>query len=137
LGRQVDSYHIPGNLSKLDIPTYYCEPLARINKSQDPVLLQGSLPFVQAQPYTALPDGIKDARLSTNRIPENLNNALDIAGAQAAAACTGKLFVQVCYNWPNHYYEPSLGSIVGIEFSNSVNNAIQVWNIGLQGALHF
>lgn len=133
LGRQLSGYDIDGQATELF--TYYCEPLATISKSQDPVQLVGSVPTVTAP--TTLPDGIKDARLSVNRIPAKLNDALDIASAQALKVFSGKLFSQFGYTWIERCYAPSLSLVAGIEFSNGANKNLQFWSIGFQWSLSF
>lgn len=141
LGRQLSSYLIDGQSSP--IATYFCEPLARINKSQDPVRLTGTPPGV-TNPYVTsptgtepLPDGIADARLPQNRIPQDLDVALDIEGAQASAVCTGKIFGQIGYTWAHRFYNPSIAVVFGVELTDSTNNVAQLWSLGLQGSLNF
>lgn len=142
LGRQISSYHVPGNtlggIPNVDIYTYLCEPLATIGKSQDAAILSGVYPTVQA-PVT-LPKGIKDARLAENRIPAQLSEALDIAGAEVSHAVTGKLFTHFGYNWADynyHNYSPSVALVAGVEFTNNTDNVIQLWSIGFQASLNF
>jgi hypothetical protein len=152
VGRQVSRYSINGELVvktlaySNPIDTFYCEPLAKINKSRDPVQLIGAIPLAQsgtagtgviAPSYADLPDGIKDGRLSENRIPENVCEALNIAGAQASRAFTGKVFGQAGYTWTQHCHMPSLAVIGSAEFTGKTNNAIQLWSVGLQGSLNF
>lgn len=146
LGRQVSSYLIDGQEGPYF--TYYCEPLARINKSQDPVRLVGSVlvpPGVFAlatQPSggptdeSLLPEGIKDARLSENRIPEKLIDALDICGASAPSAISGKLFVQIGHSWTESDYRPTLSVVSGVELTHYGNVHVNMWSIGLQGSLN-
>lgn len=133
LGRQVDGYLIDGQSSELK--TYYCQPLAKINQSLDPVILVGTPPYV-AQP-TSLPTGIADARLSKNRIPEKLTEALDIEGAQASSVVTGKVFGQIGYTWQDRCYMPNLALVGGVELTGTTNNAVQFWTLALQGTLNF
>lgn len=133
LGRQLSSYDIDGQTNQ--VFTYYCEPLATIGKSQDSVRLVGSIPTVTAP--AALPDGIKDARLSANRIPEKLDDALDIVGAQALKVLSAKLFSQFGYTWAQHYYAPSLSVVGGVELSNDANKNLKFWSLGFQWSLCF
>jgi hypothetical protein len=133
LGRQVSSYEIDGQANTL--LAYYCEPLATIGKSQDPVTLIGSIPGV-ILPAT-LPDGIKDGRLKENRIPEKLSEALNIAGAQALSVMSGKLFGQFGYTWAEHCFSPTLSLVGGVELSNSENKNLQFWSLGFQWSLSF
>ncbi|MBI2345109.1 hypothetical protein HYV10_03490 [Candidatus Dependentiae bacterium] len=142
LGRQLSSYYVPGNTTiankqspELDVFTYLCEPLAQIGKSQDSALLSGSYPTVSTP--TTLPEGVKDARLSENRIPSNLDEALDICGAEVSSVFTGKIFTHFGYNWKDCNYAPSVALVAGAEFTNTTNNAVQLWSVGLQGSLNF
>ncbi|MFA5999103.1 MAG: hypothetical protein WC747_03750 [Candidatus Babeliales bacterium] len=145
LGRQVSAYRVNGQPTSTVSPfnpieVFYVEPLARINKSQDPVQLVGTLVSAGGLGIVTsgiIPDGIKDGRLSENRIPANLCEALDIGAAQASRAFTGKLFGQAGYTWTQHCHMPSLAVIGGVEFTSQTNNAIQLWSVGLQGSLNF
>lgn len=134
LGRQVSAYRIDDQPAA-PVSTYYCEPAAKINKSQDAVQLVGTVPAVAAP--ASLPEGIKDARLSVNRIPSNLTDALDIAGAQAARAFTGKVTGQIGYTWSERQHMPSVQLIGGAEFTSKTNNAIQLWSVAVQGSVNF
>ncbi len=135
IGRQLSSYLIDGQPNLLN--TFYAEPLARINKSQDPVQLIGSPPNVMIPPYANLPAGIVDARIASNRIPADLDEALDICGAQASAVFTGKVFGQFDYTWLDNCYKPSLGIVGGAEFTDNTNNIVQLWSIGVHGSITF
>lgn len=132
IGRQVSWYRIDGqgNLS-----TYYCEPEATISKSQNPVQLIGSINTVSA-PET-LPTGIKDARLTSNRIPANVYEALDIKGAQATPILTGNLFAKCNYTWKQSHLAPSIAIIINTELTGATNNNINLWGIGCLGSLNF
>ncbi|MFA5999105.1 MAG: hypothetical protein WC747_03760 [Candidatus Babeliales bacterium] len=135
LGRQVGGYLIDGQPNLLQ--TFYCEPLARIGKSQDAVQLIGSPATVTKPAYADLPDGIKDARIASNRIPSLLEEALDIPGAQASAVFTGKVFGQAGYTWVDRCFMPSLSVVAGVEFTDNTNNMVQLWSLGLRGSLQF
>ena len=134
LGRQLSAYQINGIQNALQ--TFYCEPAAKINQSQDPATLIGSVATTLTAP-TSLPAGIKDARISTNRIPSDLNEALDIDGAAAAKAYTGKIFSQIGYTFKEHRCTPTISIVGGAEYTNNTNNAVQMWSIAIQGALNF
>jgi hypothetical protein len=143
LGRQVNAYLIDGQPGQYF--TYYCEPLAKINKSQEAVQLVGSVPdvFALATPTSGgttnqalLPEGIKDARLSENRIPEKFSDALDICGACAPSAISGKLFAQIGHTWKQHCHMPTISAIAGIEWNHNSNVHIHMWSIGLQGSIN-
>jgi len=148
LGRQLNYYLIDGQCGQY--PTYYCEPLAKINKSKDPFTMTGRVPNVYspATPPTTngipgptdeslLPDGIKDGRLSENRIPEILSDALDICGAAAPSAISGKVFAQIGYTWKEHCYTPTISVVGGAEWARNANVRVNMWNVALQGALSF
>lgn len=132
LGRQLSVYEINGQGS---LPAYYCEPEATISKSQNPVQLVGSI--IDVDLPAALPKGIVDARISTNRIPANLNEALDIAGAQALSVYTGKIFGRIGYVWDDYCHQPSLCIFSSAEFTNRTNNAVKLWSFGVQGSVQF
>ncbi len=133
LGRQVSSYAIDGQATA--VTSFYCEPLAKINQSQDPVILSGTTPNVTTP--TTLPDGIADARDPKNRIPEKLTDALDICGAQAPACWTGKATLQAGYTWNNHCYTPSLSLFGNVEFVSDKKTNTPTWGAGLQGNINF
>lgn len=137
IGRQLSSYTVlTSSAIPVTLKTYYCEPLAKINESQDPVILAGTYPSNLSIP-TTVPDGIKDARLSENRIPAKLDEALDIRGAEVSHVWTGKIFTHFGYNWKKYNYSPSVALVGGVEFTNNTNNVIQLWSVGLQGSLNF
>ncbi len=139
LGRQLSTYSVinPINPPSGRIPTNYCEPLAKINESQDPVILAGTYNPGPLSKSLTVPEGIKDARLPENRIPAKLQDALDIAGAEVSHVFTGKLFTHMGYNWANYNYSPSVALVAGVELTNQTNNVIQLWSVGLQGSLNF
>ncbi|MCX5923173.1 MAG: hypothetical protein NTU89_01255, partial [Candidatus Dependentiae bacterium] len=126
VGRQVSAYNIVGNetiAGQNSYATFLCEPLATISKSQATVQLVntvqpasvGIAPPTPESFYslpTTLPTGIADGRLAKNRIPADLNDALDINGAAAQRAYTGKVFGQIGYTWNEHRYTPS-ASLIG------------------------
>lgn len=137
IGRQVSSYEINGQgllPANEAVSTGYCEPAATIGKSLNPVTLVGSVSTVTLP--TSVSDGIADPRIPANRIPANLNDALDIAGAQAASAYTGKVFGQIGYTWDERCHTPSLAFLAGAEFANN-NSTIELWSVGLQASLQF
>lgn len=120
LGRQISR----NNVTNTDLS--YCEPLATINKSQDVVLRAGD--------YT---DTIKDARLAQNRIPADVTEALDVCGAAAPRAVTGKVFGEVGYTWREHCHNPNLSLFGGAEFTDAKSNMINLWSVGLKGSFVF
>jgi hypothetical protein len=121
LGRQRSGLTTGGAIRNLS------EPLAFINKSQDQ-LTSG----ISAETAT-----IKDATLSVNRIPINIDDALDVAGAAASRALTGKVFANLGYGWKEHNYQPHVSVFGSAEFTGSNNNALNMWAVGLQGSLNF
>ncbi len=132
LGRQHGNYLIN---EQGVLATYYCEPLARINKSQDPVRLVGVPPNVTTP--SILPEGIGDARIRTNRIPALPDEALDIKGAQASPAMTGKIFGQVGYSWKDHFFVPTIGLHGNVELVGETNNVVDMWTVGFTFAVGF
>jgi hypothetical protein len=113
-----------------------CEPEAKINKSQNVVPLvdgAGALPTFP----TTYPTGIKDATVAANRIPADLDVALDICGAAASKAYTGKVFGQFGYTWSECRYTPNFSFIGAAEFTGNTNSAAQMWSAGIQGSLNF
>jgi hypothetical protein len=165
LGRQIseDASYINGNAGAATTPAtnqagtlFYlnlCQPDATINKSENrataasigltnftryPIAPGSDTPsnsyYLNAD---AIPAGLADARLPENRIPASLNEALDVAGASASSAMTGKLFGQFGYTWKEHHYTPNLAVIGGAEFQGKGNNAVNLWSVGLQGSVNF
>jgi hypothetical protein len=105
-----------------------CEPLAKIGSSQNRNTV--------CNPGT-LPTGIVLATTATNRIPTDLNVALDIQGQRAHAAYTSKPFAQIQHTWECDDYAPFLAISGGYEFTNTKNSAVNMWNVGIQGGLAF
>ncbi len=102
------------------------EPLATISKSQD-----------QFDDNTGRPTGVVDATDPANRIPEDVNEALDICGQRAHKAYTSKVFLQVAHTWKDSDYDPYLGVSGAAEFSHTDNSAVRFWSVGVQGGLAF
>ncbi len=145
VGRQAGGSNPDATISTFASSTYtavpsvipLCEPAAKINKSQNAVQLTGTTAPFGFPASGAWPTGVVDGRVSTNRIPQDLNEALDICGAAAAKAFTGKVFAQFGYTWNDCRYTPNLSFIGSAEFTNNTNNAVQMWSAGLQGSLNF
>lgn len=146
LGRQVSDdarAYLLGGAEILSL--HLCEPLARINQSIDRVVSPTNPvnptppPAGQTLAYpTTIPDGVKDARIATNRIPANLNEALDVAGAQAPRAMTAKIFSQLGYTYRDHALTPQISMVGGIEFSpKSSHAALNMWSLGAQGSINW
>lgn len=129
-----------------------CQPDATISKSQDRATASSigysnftnypTTPTLSSNNFylnpSAIPTGLADARNPKNRIPENLNEALDIAGASASRAMTGKVFGQLGYTWKEHHYTPNLSIFGSAEFNTSCNNnAASLWSVGVQGSVNF
>ncbi|MBI2345080.1 hypothetical protein HYV10_03345 [Candidatus Dependentiae bacterium] len=126
LGRQVSEVNSSADGSGTTTSLNLCEPLAKINKSQDAHLSPDNLP-----------EGVVSALDAANRIPSSLSDALDVQGAASAAAMTGKLFGQFGYTFKEHHYTPNLSFIAGAEFNAKGDNAVSLWSVGLQGSLNF
>lgn len=107
---------------------YYCEPLARINKSLPVQGVGGAV--------NQYPDRVKDARVSINRIPANLYDALDVCSAAEQRAITGMLFGQIGYTWNLYRYDPNISLYGSIELAESGKSMINTWSVGLQLALN-
>jgi len=135
VGRQVSAYDITSTTPPYEVVANLCDPLATISKSANTTVLVGA-PAHLSLP-TTLPDGVADATIAANRIPANLNDALNISGAQAARAFTGKVFADLGYTFAEHRYAPVLSVFGGAEFTNKNDNAVQFWSVGLHGALNF
>lgn len=121
LGRQISKNNVSGDVVS------YCQPLATINTS---VAAQTTLTNTD-------PTNVKDARISTNRIPGNVEEALDVCGAAAPSSVTGKLFGEVGYTWKEHCHNPNLSLFGGAEFTNAKSNMINLWSVGLKGSFVF
>lgn len=140
VGRQASSIHVlseAGVAVNYDVTTNFVplvEPAAKINESVNTVQLVGASNATFPTSYSAL---LVDGRIATNRIPEDLNEALDICGAAAAKAFTGKVFAQFGYTWNDARYTPNLSFIGSAEFTNATNNAVQMWSAGVQGSINF
>ncbi|MBI2352740.1 hypothetical protein HYV11_00675 [Candidatus Dependentiae bacterium] len=106
-------------------PTW-CEPLARINKSQDRFF--GT---------TDAPKGIVDATLAENRIPSDFDEALDICGAAAPRVFTGKLLGELGYTWSDRKSVPHVSLFGAVELAGSDERAANLWSVGVQGSLQF
>lgn len=139
LGRQVSDVLTSVSETGTSTALNLCEPLAKINKSQAAVTAaspQDSANTNNVNP-TGLPEGIASALDSANRIPANPSDALDIDGAAAGRAMTGKIFGQFGYTLKEHHYTPNISVFGGAEFNARGNNAVSLWSVGLQGSLNF
>ena len=139
VGRQASRYHIRsggtlGLVSAVNPVVPLIEPAATINESQNAITLLGSTPVIFP---TTFPTGLVDGTVATNRIPEDLDEALNICGAAASKAFTGKVFAQFGYTWNDNRYTPNLSFIGSAEFTGCTNSAVQMWSAGLQGSLNF
>ena len=120
LGRQISENALTATTLTL------CEPLARINKSQDRVT------DPDADYDTTL---IKDARVSANRIPADLSQALDICGTCQPAGVSGKALLCATHTWHDHDHVPAVTIFGATEFTNK--SMINFWSVGLQGSVNF
>jgi hypothetical protein len=136
VGRQVssDARQWNQNSNKEILYLYLCEPLARINNSVDRVVNPDSS-AVPTKPY---PEGVADARILSNRIPADLNQALDIQAAQAPRAVSIRLFSQLGYTCRDRCLTPQISMIGSLEFSPFCNHAaLSMWSLGAQGSINF
>lgn len=140
LGRQVDE--VVDSLVALNL----CEPLARINKSENRVLpdqaprgsstqLDGNAVTKDTVFYDSTK--VKDATKAENRIPAKHKDALDIAGAEALRAFTGKITFEVGRLWPDNKHEPHVSVFGGVEFANQRSKMVSMWSLGVQGSAKF
>lgn len=134
VGRQTSSYLIDGVAD--EVLSYLCEPFATIKESQDTLVLNGTFGTGFSLP-SDLPNGIKDARIATNRIPQKLDEALDICGAQASSAITCKLFTQLSYTFYQHKHVPTIGLMGGIEATGKSSDTVSLWSVALQASFLF
>jgi len=65
------------------------------------------------------------------------NSALNIQDAQLVGGCSSKVFLQSVYSWLHTDYCPLIAAQLSIEFSQSNNNALSQWGIGLRGGFSF
>jgi hypothetical protein len=121
LGRQVSVNNAT------DTTLTYCQPLAKINQSV----------ARQTTSSNAYPDQVKDARVSTNRIPQDITDALDICAAQAAHALTGQLFGEFGHTWRNELHTSNISVFGSAEFTNKNSSMINLWSVGLKGSVIF
>lgn len=121
LGRQISVNN------DTDVTLTYCEPLAKINESV----------ARQTTADNAFPDQVKDARIATNRIPQDVNQALDICGAQAPRTITGKVFGELGHTWRDHVHTPNIAVFGGAEFTDKNSTMINLWSVGLKGSIIF
>lgn len=140
LGRQVSDdsrNYLYDPATEAVISIHLCEPLATINKSLPRVLGTGTAPNV-LPPTTPYPAGIADARYASNRIPQDLNQALDVQGAATQRAMTAKLSTQFGYTWKEYRFTPNLSLIANGEFALGGGNAtINTYSVGATGSLSF
>ncbi|MBM17497.1 MAG: hypothetical protein CL947_00330 [Epsilonproteobacteria bacterium] len=128
LGRQINEKDLKGAddinpTAVLD----YCEPKATIKQSV----------ARQVTTTNTDPDNVKDAKLDANRIPEDPYVALDITGAQAPRALTGKVTVEAGYTWTTSELAPHVSLFGGVEFANQRSKFENLWSVGLQGSMVF
>lgn len=136
IGRQVGKYQINDNTNTNNQELYanLCEPLATINKSQDPIQLVGNVASVTVP--TTLPEGIADATISSNRIPAEFKEALDICGAQAPRVISGTVLLSAQRVWPDVSLLPSVSVFGGVELTSN-NSLPQFWTVGVSGNIQF
>lgn len=123
LGRQISEDS--SNPSEIQ-PLYLCEPCAKINQSVDRVLSGQTVP-----------SQVKDARLSANRIPESLHDALDIAGATEGRSISAKVTTSCGYAWRKHKCSPAINLFAGLETTSYDSLRVYIWSVGAQAAFNF
>lgn len=126
----LNNYAVAGRqLSVSDVGPYWCEPLARINKSLDYVL-----PPPTPNPN---PELIKDAMIAANRIPKDYYQALDVEGARISRIVTGKFSGQVGYTMMQTKNTLRLALYGGVELSPKDSYTYNLWSFGFVFALQY
>jgi hypothetical protein len=83
-------------------------------------------------------NGILDATAGANRIPADAATALDIDGQRARAVYSSKPYAELRYTWTDCDYVPYLAVTGGAELPHiHKNEALKVWNIGVNGGIAF
>lgn len=104
----------------------WCEPTARINKSA---------------PYQSIvnnyPGTVKDATEAANRLPENVNKALDVEAARAHEIITGKFVGEVGYTALKHKNTPHFAIYGGTEISGRCSLVDNMWSAGFMFAIQY
>lgn len=127
-----NEYAVVGRQSQItatniqDVPL--CEPAATVGKVQ---------PLQHTEDANK---GIVNATKSKNRIPSDIDEALDMEGQVARAVYTNKPFAQMQYTWLDSDYRPYLAIYGAAEIpvgKHSKNSAAKFWNIGAQGGIAF
>ncbi len=114
VGRQVAAYGATAASS-------YCEPKATINQSQDYFNGQGTAP-----------EGVVTATDTANHISSDYSVALDVCGAAAAEAITGKITGNIGYTWKDNDKVPQVSIFGGAEFPAHRKDAPRLWSAGIQ-----
>lgn len=130
LGRQISTK----DLNSAGANKWLCEPAAKINQSKSRQSVPSSTPTANVNSF---PNNVKDARVSTNRIPADPAVALDIAGAQAPQALTGKVTAEIGYTWNESSLSPHFALFGGVEFANTQSRFENLWSVGVQGSMIF
>jgi hypothetical protein len=140
VGRQVGQYLINNstNTESQNLYANLCEPLATINKSQNPIQLTGNVipPSTSVTVPTTLPEGIADATDSKNRIPAEFDKALDICGAQVPSVLSGSIMLSVEKIWKDTHLVPAVSIFGGAQLNNN-NSLPQMWVVGINGNFQF
>ncbi len=123
----LNHYAVAGRqIAEFDGDTSWCEPLARINKSKP---AQGMI--------NQYPTEVKDARNPANRIPQDWEVALDVAGATNQRVITGKFAGQLGYTILKHKNTPRFAAYGGVEVSPYKNHIDNMWSCGLVIAMQY
>lgn len=151
VGRQASAFNVltnagatvPGTIGLVQSVVPLVQPAAKINSAENTITLVGgsgalpTFPAANANGSYGANSNLFDGRVAANRIPEDVAVALDICGAAAARAFTGKVFSQLGYTWNEARYTPNISFIGGAEFTSNTNNSVQFWSAGLQGSINF
>lgn len=126
----LNDYAVAGRqLSVATAGPYWCEPLARINKSLDYVT-----PFPTPNPNPTL---IKDATIPANRIPKGYDEALDVEGARIARSVTGKFVGEVGYTMMHTKNTFHVSLYGGVELSGHHSYTDNFWSFGFEFSLQY
>lgn len=124
----LNNYAVVGRqIAYSEFPPYFCEPLARINKSVP----------VQTGGINNFPNEVKDASLGINRIPKDYALALDIEGARIARIVTGKFTGQVGYTMLQTKNTLRLALYGGVELSPKASYTENLWSFGFVFAMQY
>lgn len=122
----LNNYAVVGRQIGLLGGPYWCEPLARINKSVD-----------QQGPINNYPNLVKDGSLGINRIPKFYDQALDIEGARINRIVTGKFVGEVGYTMMHTKNTFHVSLYGGVELSPLDSYTENFWSCGFVFSLQY